>query len=187
VANRGDKTVSQYDVDASGAQVPKSRAAVVAGNGPDGIAVSPDGRSVYVVNNGDGTVEQYNVNTDGSLTPKRHATVAAGLSPKEIAVSPDGKGAYVTGCLDPVGCAKGIVSECSIGAGGGLTHKKQPTIAADFVPTSVGITPDGHSVASQTAATARSPGTRSARAECSRPSRRPRSSPQASPARSPSR
>ena len=70
------------------------------GLGPAGVAVSPDGKSVYVTNNdssGPGGVSQYTVGPGGALSPmatrdrrpRAHAPVG-------IAVSPNGKSVYVT-------------------------------------------------------------------------------------------
>lgn len=42
--------ISQYDVGTGGALSPKATPTVAAGNGPFAIAVSPDGKSVYVTN-----------------------------------------------------------------------------------------------------------------------------------------
>jgi DNA-binding beta-propeller fold protein YncE len=81
-------TVSQFDVGTGGKLTPKSPATVAAGISPEGVAVSPDGRSVYVANNGGGKVSQYDVGADGRLSPKSPAKVTAGDGPRGVAVSP---------------------------------------------------------------------------------------------------
>src|SRR5512132_1091950 len=48
VPNLLDNTVSQYDVGAGGLLAPLSPATVATAGGNFGVAVSPDGRSVYV-------------------------------------------------------------------------------------------------------------------------------------------
>ena len=50
VTNVGSDNVSQYDVGAGGVLAPMSPATVAAGDTPVGVAVSPDGGSVYVTN-----------------------------------------------------------------------------------------------------------------------------------------
>ena len=65
-----------------------SPASVPAGRVPLGIAIEPDGTSVYVANAGSSSISQYTAGTDGRLSPKSPATVAAGNNPIEIAVSP---------------------------------------------------------------------------------------------------
>ena len=87
VTNNLDDTVSQYDVGAGGALQPKTPPTVAAGSNPDGVAVSPDGGSVYVANFFDG-VSQYDVDAGGALSPKSPATVVAGGGPRWVAVTP---------------------------------------------------------------------------------------------------
>ncbi|MBV8947491.1 MAG: beta-propeller fold lactonase family protein, partial [Solirubrobacterales bacterium] len=110
------------------------------------IAVSPDGKSVYVTNsgaNGAGGVSQYDVGPGGALTPKAVPTVAAGVVPAGIAVSPDGKSVYVT---NSGANGAGGVSQYDVGPGGALTPKAVPTVAAGVVPAGIAVSPDGKSV-----------------------------------------
>ena len=58
-----------------------SPATVAAGLNPEGVAVSPDGESVYVANVSSDNVSQYDVGAGGALSPKNPATVAAGTCP----------------------------------------------------------------------------------------------------------
>jgi len=91
--------VSQYTIDQNtGRLTPKSPATVATGRGPVAIAVTPDGKSAYVVAGPNG-IWQYNINpATGALTPKSPATVATGPNPEPIAVTPNGKYAYVANC-----------------------------------------------------------------------------------------
>ena len=60
------------------------------GNGPDSIAISPDGKTLYVTS-GDGDITVVNTQTNQVVT------TISGLPPLEtIAISPDGKTAYVS-------------------------------------------------------------------------------------------
>jgi len=134
-------TVSQYSVGAFGGLVPKSPAMVGAGVGPFEIAVSPDGRSVYVTDSNSNHVSQYDVGVGGALAPKSPKSfVSAGQSPGGVAVSPDGRSVYVTN----VGAS--TVSQYDVGAGGALAHKKPATVAAGSGPFDVAVSPDGTSV-----------------------------------------
>ena len=63
---------------------------MAADDGPSGVAVSPDGGSVYVTNHFSNTVSQFDVGVDGTLQPKSPAMVAAGDGPAGVAASPDG-------------------------------------------------------------------------------------------------
>src|SRR6476469_3635089 len=75
VVNLNDGSVSQYGVDAGGALSPLSPAVVPAGPGHSvGIAITPDGRSVYVANSA--SISQYDIGPGGALTPKSPASVS---------------------------------------------------------------------------------------------------------------
>ncbi len=137
--------VSQYDAGLDGSLMGKTPVAVSAGNGPFGIAISPDGRSAYVVNsetNGPGGVSQYDVGADGSLTPKATATVEAGNAPRGIAVSPDGRSVYVANSATN---GVGGVSQYNAGLDGTLTPKLTATVTAGNGPFGIAVSPDGRS------------------------------------------
>jgi len=101
---------------------------VAAGDVPIGVAVSPDGRSVYVANEGTGEpgedipgVSQYDVGAGGKLSPKNPATLAVGLGhPRAVAVSPNGESVYLAGTP---------VHQYDVGAGGELSPKDPATVA----------------------------------------------------------
>jgi DNA-binding beta-propeller fold protein YncE len=60
---------------------------VAAGAEPLGLAVSPDGQSVYVANQAGDNVSQYDVGAGGGLSPKSPATVTAGSIPQGVATT----------------------------------------------------------------------------------------------------
>jgi YVTN family beta-propeller protein len=132
--------VAQYAIGAGGLLSPLTPASVAAGREPLGVAVTPDGRSVYVTNVNDSTVSQYDVDpVSGALSPKTPATVASRLFPNGVAVTPDGKSVYVTNFdfavsqydVDPVS--------------GALSPKTPARVAAGPNPAFVAVTPDGRS------------------------------------------
>jgi DNA-binding beta-propeller fold protein YncE len=138
--------VSQYTVGGNGVLNPKSPATVVSGVSPSGVAVHPDGLSVYVTNISSHTISQYDVVAGGKLTPKSPPSVAAGpvpvgLTPREVAVHPDGMSLYVTN--------EGVstVSQFDVDAAGKLTPKSPPTVAAGSAPGGgpfgLAVSPDG--------------------------------------------
>jgi 6-phosphogluconolactonase len=100
VANSGDPglgggSVTQYDVGAGGALSAKRPEMVLAGRNPAGVAVSPDGQSVYVTDFGSmglggGTVLQFDVGLRAALVPKDPPalTLTAGANAAGLAVSP---------------------------------------------------------------------------------------------------
>jgi DNA-binding beta-propeller fold protein YncE len=137
--SNSDNTVSQYDAMA-GALSPLAPATVAAGGAGTaiGVAVSLDGKSVYVANGHDGTVSQYDVGTTGALTPKTPATVFAGIGPSAVAVSPDGKSVYVTSSDDTA------VLQYDVGVGGALTLATTGTSGS--LSFGIVVRPDGKSV-----------------------------------------
>jgi 6-phosphogluconolactonase len=99
-ASKRDK-ISQFKVTSSGALRPLRPTSVHGGQSPYGIAVNPQGTSVYAVDVGPSLkpankISQYTINpATGRLTPKSPATVASGRGPESIAITPNGRSAYV--------------------------------------------------------------------------------------------
>ena len=83
-------TISQYEIGPAGRLLPLATPTVVTGRFPIGVAVSADGKSVYVAASADHRLFQYDVGTNGELTPKVPASVPSGQFPQFIAISPDG-------------------------------------------------------------------------------------------------
>jgi DNA-binding beta-propeller fold protein YncE len=146
----GNDAVSQYDIGLGGLLAPLSPPTVTAGQAPQGVAVSPDGRSVYVANAsfgppfGQGNISQYDVRADGTLKPKHPPTVFVGGGtpdggPTGIAVSPDGKSVYVTACA-------GGAFQLDVAADGTLSLKDPPGVPIDNCPLGVAVSPNGESV-----------------------------------------
>jgi DNA-binding beta-propeller fold protein YncE len=94
--------------------------------GPDGIAVSPDGHSVYVIlsagTNAPGFVEQFDVGAGGGLALKTPPAVLTGAFPFDVAVSSDNHSVYVTNF------SGNSISQYDVGAGGALTPKSPATV-----------------------------------------------------------
>lgn len=66
---------------------------------PQGLAVTPDGRYLYVVNgmsSGTNGISIYSIQSDGTLTSIGAADTASIGTPEDIAIRPDGKFLYVT-------------------------------------------------------------------------------------------
>jgi 6-phosphogluconolactonase (cycloisomerase 2 family) len=83
----GDK-IAQYDVAGNGRLIPKDPPMIANGTEPDGLAVTPDGRRLYVTNRDADTISQYRIRSDGTLRRRALATVAAGDEPWVVAVNP---------------------------------------------------------------------------------------------------
>jgi 6-phosphogluconolactonase len=111
------------------------------------VAVTPDGKSVYVTNLGNGsgnTLSQYNVDPlTGTLSPKTPATVATGLGPYGVAVTPDDKSAYVTNIGDQVGLLGNALAQYNVDPLTGTLSTKTPaTVATGAGPQGIAVTPD---------------------------------------------
>jgi hypothetical protein len=73
------------------------------GRGPHDLAITPDGKNLYVITVGGDTIGQYRINpATGALSAKPASTAATVLHPEAIALAPDGKNAYVTSGNDRV-------------------------------------------------------------------------------------
>ena len=108
---------------------------ITVGTYPTGVAVSPDGSSVWVTNFGDGTVSQIDTATSTVVG----SPITVGASPQLVAVSPDGKSVWVTNFGD--GTIDGTVSQIDT-ASDTVVH----TITLGTHPVGVAVSPDGSSV-----------------------------------------
>jgi DNA-binding beta-propeller fold protein YncE len=145
----GESTVSQYTAAADGTLSPKSPPNVPVGQDDptaelSGLAISPDGRSLYVANfealiTLTGTVFQFTVGADGTLTAKSPPSVPAPTHPTGLVVSPDGHSVYVSN-------AAGTILQYTVQADGTLTPKSPPSVAAGTGPGAPAISADGKSL-----------------------------------------
>jgi YVTN family beta-propeller protein len=99
---------------------------VAVGRNPLEVAVTPDGKHVYVTNEGDGTVSVIDTASNTVMT-----TVAVGASTEGVAVTPDGKHAYVAN----LGSNNVSVIETA-------GNTVAATVAVGSGPIGVGIIPD---------------------------------------------
>lgn len=132
--------VSQFDIGPGGLLSPKSPAAVpaAAANLAEGIAISPDGQSLYL-SDLSSKVRQFSIGAGGLLTPKAPPFVSLpGSSGGRIAISPDGGSLYAP--------TDTKITQLDIGAGGLLSLKSPATVSAPASVLSAAVSPDGHSV-----------------------------------------
>lgn len=108
VAGQGDSAIARFNRDVNGGLSPQGcveDAGGSAGCGVTqeglqqayGVAVSPDGLSVYVVGSTDHAIARFDRGADGALTPRGFTTTVGLGFPHRIAVSPDSTSVYVPG------------------------------------------------------------------------------------------
>lgn len=87
--------------------------------GPYGVAISPDGKNVYVADRGDSFMSAFSRNMmNGQLTFKGgHSGLGALAAPYLVTVSPDGKNVYATGSA-----SNSVVSFLRISGDGSLSY-----------------------------------------------------------------
>lgn len=124
VANGGSDTVTPIRTATNTAGK-----AIRVGQGPDAIAITPDGRTVYVVN-GIGTVSVVSATTNKVIK-----VIRVGAGPGPIAITPDGKTVYVANTDFGIGRTVTAISTAD--------NKVEKTITVGLDPESIAITPNG--------------------------------------------
>jgi YVTN family beta-propeller protein len=100
---------------------------ITVGIEPYGLAITPDGKTVYIANYGSGTVTPIATATNTAGPP-----ITVGFGPLDIAITPDGKTAYVANADD------GTVTPIAT-----ATNIPGPSITVGSFPENIAITPDG--------------------------------------------
>lgn len=153
--------VNVYRVDAeTGAltQIPNSP--YPAGRNPVGLAVSPNGKDLYVINHDDNTIEVFGIGTDAKLYPE-HTYTTPGSEPVAIGINPAGTFLFVVDYYQPIftdqnpGPGAVIVYPIDASDGGlsagpvtqNLTTTQSATyFALGNAPTAINVLPDGNSI-----------------------------------------
>jgi 6-phosphogluconolactonase (cycloisomerase 2 family) len=143
VTNTGSKNVAQFAIGSHDALAALTPPTIESGSSPEGVVVSPDGKSLYVANGGEATVSQYDVNpATGALSAKTPASVPSGGSfiHSGVAITPDGNSVYVTNHNE------NSISQYDVNpATGALSAKSPATVATGKGPLDVAVTADGKS------------------------------------------
>ena len=140
----GGNSLTQYTVAANGALTLKSPATVPTAREPDDLAVSPNGRSVYVTGSS-GAIWQYTAHGDGTLSLKSPPRVPTHAWASGVAVSPDSRSVYVVN-FNAIAGRPGLVSQYTAHADGSLSPKSPPTVHAGPNPSELAISPNGRAV-----------------------------------------
>ena len=94
VSTVGDQKLTAFSVNATTGSVSRVGSAAPTGVTPVAMAITPDGKTLFVANAGDNTVGAYTVNSDGSLKALG-TTASQGQFPDALAVDPTGKLLFV--------------------------------------------------------------------------------------------
>jgi len=115
-------------------------AVITVGGGPEGVAISPDGRKAYVANKVDSTVSVINTATDQVITTANLDPDPFAIVPVQaIVVSPDNRRVYVSAgpqgvyVLDAVAIPLKVIDHIDVPAGTGL----------ELNPQGLAVSPDG--------------------------------------------
>ena len=147
VASNGSGDVSQFE-GMGGGLSPLSPPTAGASPGASGVAVSPDGNSVYVTNYVDDTISQYGIASNGTLSFKAATTETTGSRPGAVVVRADrgGGSVYVVNGGAFSGSPGPSVSQYTIAPDGTLSPKSPASVPAGTGASEVSVTPDVPSV-----------------------------------------
>jgi uncharacterized repeat protein (TIGR02543 family) len=144
-SSSGVNGISPYTIGSGGVLSAIITGTSTTGSGPDGVAISPNGKYLYVANynstTGANGISAYTIGTGGALSAITLSTAGSttGSYPSLIAISPNGNYLYVTN-YGSTG-ANGI-SAYAIGTGGALTANG--TFTTGTYPYGIAISPNGN-------------------------------------------
>jgi 6-phosphogluconolactonase (cycloisomerase 2 family) len=157
VANQGlqcdptSGTISVFSIQAKAlTKVPGSPFTVAAprapsGTGPSGVAVTPDGKFLYVVNQFDSTVTKFSVDASGVLT--QGPTLPVGTTPTAAAITPDGGFLYVANAstVSAFAICNQVLTSCNdpTSPDGSLTVVAGSPFSAGIEPVAIIAAPSG--------------------------------------------
>ncbi len=115
------------------------------GTGPAGVAVTPDGKFLYVSNQFDSTVSSFSVDASGVLT--RGLVVPVGTAPSAVTLTPDGGFLYVanSSTVSAFAICNQVVTSCNdpTDPDGNLTAVTGSPFSAGLGPANMVVAPSG--------------------------------------------
>ena len=135
VATEGDQRVQAFNINQSNGSIGAVGSSQPTGVQPTAMALTPDGKTLFIANTSDNTVSSYAVNSDGSLAaptcPNSQSactlvSVPAGEGPSALAVDPSGKLLFVASqgsFSDPISGTISVfnIQNSSLTAAGAIT------------------------------------------------------------------
>jgi 6-phosphogluconolactonase len=117
----------------------------VSGAGPSGLAVTPDGKFLYVTDQFDSAVAEFAVDSSGALF--QGVTVPVGTTPSATTITPDGGFLYVanSSTISAFAICNQVVTTCGNpnSPDGSLTPVTGSPFSAGIGPVAIVITPSG--------------------------------------------
>src|SRR5579864_525496 len=126
VATAGDQMVRSYSINLTSGAVSQVGNAVVTGVQPQAMAITPDGKTLFIANSGDSSISGYSINSDGTLSAQG-ATPSSGQLPVALAIDPSGKFLFVANQGVITDNTSGTVSVFAIGSGSLTSQGSFPT------------------------------------------------------------
>ena len=115
------------------------------GPGPAGLAVTPDGKYLYVANQFDSTVSKFSVDASGVLT--QGPVLSVGTTPSAVTITPNGGVLYVANAstLSAFAICNQVVTSCSDPntPDGSLTAVAGSPFSAGIAPVAMLVPPSG--------------------------------------------
>lgn len=108
---------------------------IATGIEPQGMAITPNGKYVYVANNADNSLSMYRIDKNGKLVVLNVPTISNEDNPIKIVVTPDGNHLYVTN--------SNFISMYGIESNGELVALAPATISNKHLPNTIVVTPNG--------------------------------------------
>jgi 6-phosphogluconolactonase (cycloisomerase 2 family) len=95
VFNAGNGLVEVFTIDASSGQLTSAGPSMTTAGSAGPLAVSADGKSLYVANQKEGTLAAFNVDSSGRLTPASASPSTIDSGAQYVTLTPDGKFLYI--------------------------------------------------------------------------------------------
>ncbi|HVT12874.1 MAG TPA: beta-propeller fold lactonase family protein [Fimbriimonadaceae bacterium] len=135
--NRGQGTVSQYEIQGDGTLKAMTPATASAGSNPDAIAVTSDSKFAYVLNSGDNTISEYAVAANGTLSSLTSPTIPVAADGTSLVITPNNRYLYATSY------GSNTLSAYAIGQDGQLAPLTVPTYTVAN-PSGPAVSPNGN-------------------------------------------
>lgn len=152
--NAASGTISVFSIqdttltEVSGSPFPSAAPLASSGTGPAAVAVTPDGKFLYVANQFDATVTKYSVDTtSGALT--QGLSIPVGTAPSALAITPDGGFLYVANSgssnVSAFAVCNQVLTSCNDpnSPDGSLTVVAGSPFSAGLEPVSIVAAPSG--------------------------------------------